>query len=141
MSTLNGDQFFGKNDVDAIFKGHPTAPAPFPRSGSRKDRKDYDQSRVVAALRRPNGPELTDIDPRTLHATQPGITRAGVQHYMGSSEVYKDAHQAGNANPVVYDREDGRRLLLSGHHRATAALLKGEQFKGVVVPGPHGPAR
>lgn len=139
---LNPDQFHGKNDVDAIFHGNPIAPAPFPMAGGLKHTKPYDNSLVEAALMRPGGPELTSVDPRTVHSTQPSVTRAGVQHYMDPSATgYKDAHKAGNRDPVVYDRDDGRRLLLSGTHRATSALLRGEQFDAVVVRGPWGPKR
>jgi hypothetical protein len=135
---LNPEQFHGKNDVDVIFKGHPLAPTPFPHAGGRKDKQSYDPDRVREAITHPS---LSDVDPRTVHSTQPSVTRAGVSHYLENTEVYKDPHNAGNRHPVVYDRDDGRRLLLSGHHRATAALLRGEQFKAVVVPGPWGPAR
>lgn len=136
-----GAQFYGKQDIDALFKGHPATVAPFRRAGGRKDRQNYDQSRVQATLRHPN-PPMESFNPRDLHITQGNVTRAGVQHYLSGAEgTYADSQQAGNKHPVVYKREDGRNLLLSGTHRATAALLRGKQVRAVVVEGPWGPAR
>lgn len=139
------DQFWGKRDPDALFDKHPVRPAPFPRASRRKDIQDYDKSLVKSVLQRK--PELVDVDPRTIHATQPQVTRAGVSHYMQNSDwetggqTFHDNESVGNHYPLVYDREDGQRLLLSGHHRATTALLNGKTFKARQVSGPWGPPR
>lgn len=139
----NMARLYGSNDVDALFQGHPVTSAPFPLAGGRKRQKNFDEGRVRAVLEHPDQHEMTDIDPRTLHATQPQVTRAGVQHYMSNPHgpTYADQGNAGNDRPMVYARDDGRNLLLSGHHRASTALLRGEQFKAVVVRGPWGPER
>jgi hypothetical protein len=80
---------------------------------------------------------MRELDPRDLHATQGTVTRPGVNYYMGNEyqetgRTYADMHQAGNRYPVVYTR-GGQNKLLSGHHRATAALLRGEQFRAIHI--------
>lgn len=88
----------------------------------------YDQELVRHTLSLPAS-DLTvgRFDPRHLHGTQPGITHGGVQHYMsGSQGLYADKDNPGNALPFVYVHKDtGVNRLLSGHHRATSALLQG----------------
>jgi len=77
------------------------------------------------------------------------VTRSGVEHYMQgdyerTGQTYADAHQAGNRFPVIYNRHNEatgttESLILSGHHRATKALLRGEQLRSIVVSGGYGP--
>jgi hypothetical protein len=134
MST-RAERLYGANDVDALFQGSPSTIVPWPRAGGRKDRRDYDPNVVTEALKKGT---TQKVDPRILHATQSGLTRAGVQHYLGSDEVYKDQHQAGNQKPVVYNR-NGEHMILSGHHRAARSLLRGEQFDAIVATGDYGP--
>jgi hypothetical protein len=122
---------------------------PFPRAGQRKGQHSYDEEAVHKVLRNP--PELRDVDPRTLHSTQPAITRAGVKHYLSgeyekSGTTFADQGNVGNRFPVVYRRsregtDQVDDILLSGHHRATAALIKGQPLRARVVEGGWGPAR
>jgi hypothetical protein len=141
------EEFYGAGDVDRMFPGGaPTTVVPWQRAGRRKDVKDYDAERVQAVLQKPQEHELVDIDPRNLRATQPSLTRAGVKHYLSdeyqrSGKTFADRDQKGNQYPMVYHRDGGQQLLLSGHHRAAAALLQGRQFKGYVVEGPWGAPR
>lgn len=146
------DKAYGRGDVSAIggSGGSPLIVPPWNQASSWKGRKMYRTDLVQEAVRNHQEPE--EIDPRHLHATQSHLIRAGVNHYLsGSKELYADAHQAGNQTPVVYARNnregssdmpdwwtDTDHILLSGHHRAAAALLRGEQFKAIVVRGPHG---
>lgn len=134
---------FGAKNPEELFGESPTTPAPWPRAGRQKRRADFDQGRVDAALR---NPVLSEVDPRNLHSTQPNITRQGVDYYMGTEyertgSTFADQGQAGNRYPVVYSREDGQNLALSGHHRAAAALLRGENLRAIHVEGPWGPER
>ena len=129
----------------------PLRNAPWPRAGRRKDVEDYDRTVVADALRRP--PLLVDVDPRGLRASQPSVTAPGVAFYMGvdnksAGRLFADADKPGNQNPVVYRRVTGPSVddvILSGHHRSTAALLRGEPLRAVVVSGgwgaPRGAAR
>lgn len=138
-------ELHGAGDVDAAFGEHGRVVAPWPRASRRKDRAPYDQEVVRQGLSQPA--QVEDIDPRFLHATQPHVTRQGVSYYMDDpryeeqGRTFADPGNVGNAFPVVYDREDGYRLLLSGHHRATAALLKGRGLKARRFEGPWGPER
>lgn len=127
---------WGSNDMDTIMHGSPMTIAPWPQAGRRKDRHDYDHEVVRKALQSP--PKLEPIDPRTLSATQPNITRQALEHYMsdkGKTETFGDHGNPGNTHPVVYHRDDGTHMLLSGHHRAAAALLKGEPLMAVHLHG------
>lgn len=140
---------FGRNDIEAMFpEGRPISAVPWERNSRRKDRQDYDKGLVHAELSRPVGGAsgLVDIDPRTLRATQPSVTRAGVEHYLGgqwekTGETFADHSNVGNRYPFVYAREDGQNLLLSGHHRASAALLQGRPLRARRIEGPWGPGR
>jgi hypothetical protein len=164
MAELNGQQFnypkteddpgfeqfrrvhelHGAGDVNAAFGDRLKTSVPWPRASRRKDRMEYDQDVVRRGLSQPA--QVEDVDPRYLHVTQPHIVRAGVAHYMGdeydrTGRTFADQGNVGNAFPVVYDRDDGYRLLLSGHHRATAALLKGRGLQARRFSGPWGPER
>lgn len=138
--SARGVRAHGSGQIDALFPdGAPTTTAPWL---SYNRRRGYDQSAVTAALSRPPGTQdLQEYDPRTLKSSQPGVTRAGVAYYMGSQyettgTTYADQGNVGNRHPVVYEREDGsERILLSGHHRATAALLKGQPLRARRVRG------
>lgn len=126
----------------------PTAGMPFERArGSAAIGRAYDLDIARDAIRDKDFP-VTEVDPRTLSSTQPSVTRDGVRFYMSdeykqSGETYADlnhragAHSAGNKVPIVYHTEDGKEnVILSGHHRATAALLSGQMLKAKVVTGP-----
>jgi hypothetical protein len=92
-----------------------------------------------------------DVDPRRLKATQPSVTRAGVEYYMGEAhrrtgETFADRMSSGNRYPVIYSRTHpvtGRvdDMILSGHHRATAALLSGQFLRARYVEGGYGAER
>lgn len=139
--TLNPDLFRGKS-VDDVFKGGLTRPNPFPSPGRRKDLKDYDEQAVGDAIRTGSP---TPVDPSTLHSMQPGITAEGVRHYVdGRPGLFADGHQLANQHPVVYHRETEQgttSILLSGTHRATAALMKGEPLHAIQVRGGYGGPR
>lgn len=131
--------------LDSLFGAHDLVPVPWRQMARRKDRKDYDSDLVIAALQAP--PELRLVDPRGLVASQPSVTKAGTDFYMNDpgfrelGRTFEAGSKSGNRYPFVYLREDGQDLILAGHHRATAALLKGEPFEAIVISGPWGGAR
>ena len=131
-------QLHGSEDPELLFKGHDKTMTAWPSAGRTKSNpKGYDQGLVDAAVRDPSR-LIRDLDPRNLHATQPWVTRAGVNFYMGDTyrqtgRTFADMNQAGNRFPVVYTDDQGRNKLLSGHHRATAALLRGDQFRAIHI--------
>jgi hypothetical protein len=84
-------------------------------------------------------------DPRQLLATQSGLQRPALEHYLGSvyrqiGRPYAEPHSPGNKYPVVYRYPrptDGRleAVILAGHHRSAAALLQGRTVLVRVVDG------
>jgi hypothetical protein len=128
--------------ADRLFGTSPTTIAPWPQASKRKVGGAFDRDTVLAALRNP-GP-TGFIDPRLLHSTQPGLSRDGVDYYLGddyrlTGRTYADHDQAGNRVPLIYVRPGpfGRQaLILAGHHRAAAALLRGEPLEALIVEGP-----
>lgn len=129
---------YGAGDAAKMFGGAPKTVSPWPSAGKTKSNpRGYDQTLVNKALDNP-APHMTDMDPRNLHATQPWVTSAGVSHYMGdeyrkTGRTFADQHERGNNFPVVYTDVQGRNKILSGHHRASAALLQGKQLRAINV--------
>lgn len=153
--TLSPDQFHGAG-YDSLFPADasPVRGTPWPRAARSKSRQDYDPDTVHAALAQPT--QLQQVDPRGLQSTQPSVTAPGVKHYIDNpqwhqtGETYADQGVPSNRNPIVYRRhetwppvEGGRvdSMLLSGHHRAAAALVTGRELPAVVVDGPWGGPR
>lgn len=134
------DSIFGSNDLSTIFPDSaPRGRVPWPTAGRRRDRKDYDLALVQKVMREPV--RLEPVDPRTLSARQAFVTREGVQYYLTNEfaetgSTYADPGSAINKFPTIYMREDGTNMILSGHHRAAAALIKGEMLQARVVRGP-----
>jgi hypothetical protein len=128
----------GSGDPNLLFKGAPKTLTPWPSAGKTKAQpRGYDQNLVNVALKAPEQ-HMTEMDPRHLHATQPWVTKEGVDYYMTdeykkTGRTFADQGNAGNRFPVVYRDTQGRNKLLSGHHRATAALHMGGQFHALLV--------
>lgn len=85
-----------------------------------------------------------EIDPVHLFKNQPNVTLGGVSHYVNHpdwwqrGETYADSGQAGNKVPIIYERTSPQhghreRYILSGHHRAAAALGLGIPLIGRIV--------
>lgn len=136
---------YGKvSDPDDYFHHHPTRPTPWKEQGRSTTLQDYDHDKVKQMLQNPEHP-LEDVDPRNLRSSQGSVTREGVKHYMSSGDhaktgkTFADQGNPGNAHPVVYEHENGDRVLLSGHHRATAALFEGRPLRAKVVRGGRPP--
>lgn len=138
-----------RSGINRMFpEGALSTSVPWPQAGRTKARPRVDFTRAIPKElgQHPDVP-LTELDPRSLHASQPGLGRAAVTHYMGNDyyetgRTFADPEQAGNRVPVVYRRPSTRApgtsedVIMSGHHRAAAALLRGEQFKARIVEGP-----
>jgi hypothetical protein len=145
--TMAPRKYYGAQHIEALFGNASETVSPFKVTGASKG---YDKSRVHEALSRdPTADEMKHFDPRELEGSQPGIQRGALEHYMGdeyhhTGRTYADQHNPGNKHPVVYSYPhpvDGteHHVLLSGHHRATAALLRGEpllarEIKGSLIP-------
>lgn len=135
----------GQEGFQHLFPGEQSdALTPWRSAGGLKGHHPYERAKVREAVSGP--PHLSEIDPRHVLSTQPSITRAGVDYYLNSDQfrrsgrTFADQGNPGNAYPVVYARKHplaGRtdNLLLSGHHRAAAALLRGEPLRARFVEG------
>ena len=104
-------------------RGAPKTLTPWPSAGRQKKGPTWRNTLIQEVLSKP--PELHNVDPRALHATQPNIVGEHVTHYLGDAyektgRTAADQHEVGNQYPVVYAHPSGRWDILSGHHRATA---------------------
>lgn len=139
--TGRAHEFYGAGDVDALFKGNPTAGPPWAQAPKSRTHRLDDPRLVHEALRNPDQHKTVSLDPRELYASQPHVIRAAAQHYMGgeyrqTGKTFADQGNVGNAQPVVFHNTDNGRLIIrSGHHRALTALLRGEQFEPLLVEG------
>jgi hypothetical protein len=125
-----------------------TAITPWSMAGGRKNQGQYDKGLVKDALQNPDKYRVAPInlDDANLRSTQPSVTRAGVQHYMSDDyrthgSLYAQKDNVGNQRPMIYHRDDGQSLLLSGHHRAVAGLLGDRPVDAIHVHGPWGPKK
>lgn len=133
---------FGKG-IDSVFPGGSLVTTnPFPRARrSKSDPKFYDADHVSRELAKPTS-KMVSIDTRTLVSTQNGITRPGVNYYLGTKyartgTTYADQGHRGNQFPVVYHKKStGEMIILSGNHRATAALVSGKPLKARLIESP-----
>jgi len=148
----------GVEGIAKVFGEAPSAPTPWPSASRSKAHGLIDpeeRDAIHSALS--SAPSLSEVDPRAIFASQPSVVRHHLNYYMGSQYELTGATSAdqsdiGNRFPVVLERtvrdvqpnriaQRGtdlmrQRILLSGHHRATAALLRGQPLRAVVVR-PH----
>lgn len=138
----------GEKGMSTLFgREHGTAPStgvPFPKQARTSNRLAYfNQEAINQGV---SERHLAELDPRSLMAGQPSITRAGMEYYMGDNyektgRTFAD-HGAGNQIPVIYESRHPdfgwpERTILSGHHRATAALLRGSPLLAVHIKAPY----
>lgn len=132
----------GQEGFDRLFTGHTTTITPWPHIGKSKQYGLYtpeENENIQTEIRR-QPPQIREFDPRELYSSQSGIAQSHVRYYL-TDEYQKtgrtsaDQHALGNQYPVILQRSSGRNAILSGHHRATAALLRGVPLRGIAVPG------
>lgn len=129
------------NDLTRVFpSSHAKVMLPWPRASRLPDKQLYDQHLLHAEFAEPL-PAVDLVDPRTLWSSQPAILRAGVEYYLGpawfrTGTTYADRYKPFNHLPVIERRTDGRDVILGGHHRSCAALLRGEPVLARVVVHP-----
>jgi len=134
-------KLFGREDGMAN-----STSVPFPHQARTSNRLAYFDHAAIAASINDRDNHLALLDPRTLMGGQPSITHRGVEYYMGdeyerTGRTYAD-YSSGNAIPTVYEARHPQfghleRTIMGGHHRATAALLKGEPLLAVHVKAPY----
>lgn len=148
------NRLWGSNDLDALFRGSPQTLAPFPTAHERrKQRSLYDRDLIASKMQewskmsdKDRNASLEEIDPRELYSKQPFVLRQHMEYYMNdedkdSGKPSAEKGNVGNLAPWVYRREDGQNIILSGTHRATRALLRGEPLKARIISGPWGAER
>ena len=108
----------------------PVAHVPMRRAATRPLAQFVDGSTVEAVLSSSARPRRV-VDPRSLWASQHGVTWSGVDYYLNQPRyrrtawTWADQWSRINREVVVWVGPDGPQLL-SGHHRTTVALLRGE---------------
>lgn len=127
--------------ADQLFHGAARATVPWSPRSRLKREPPYDADLISATLRGPQ--HLAPVDPDGLRASQPYVTRAGVVYYLSDSyeltgETYADHLDRSNRFPLIWLAPNGQRVILTGHHRSAAALLRGSPVWARVVPGQAG---
>jgi len=118
----------------------------WPEPTRLKRKTAYQDGLVTHAVLRQSNSDLRWVDPRTLRPTQGGVTKGGVQYYLEDTyeltgETWMDKEKLNNRFPLIYIRDEEQSLILAGHHRSTASLLKGEMLLAIVVRGTWGDSR
>ena len=124
-------------DPDELFHGAARQLVPWQRRSRLKHQPAYDRDLVAAALDGPQHPE--PVDPHGLSASQPYVTGAGVVYYLSgayelSGETYADHHERANRFPLIWLAPNGQQVILPGHHRSAAALLRRAPVWARLVP-------
>ena len=127
---------YGSKDIEGLFPREiPKTLTPWPSGSRSKAGPRWDERAVHAELGR--DPRTVDIDPRILSAGQPHLVRGGVAHYLTgeferSGRTFADTHNVGNQFPFVVTKPHPtlghEHVIISGHHRAAAALLQGRRL-------------
>ncbi len=130
----------------------PVARVPLRRAVTRPLAQFVDSSIVEAVLGSSVRPRRV-VDPRDLWASQHGVTWSGVDYYLNKPRyrrtawTWADQWKRINREVVVWATAPEGPQLLSGHHRTTVALLRGEPIEVVWidpaeggVASPAGPA-
>lgn len=133
------ERLFGIGDLDRVFTpGQPKAIAPWPRAGHQKHSSPADRTLTDEQLRGPVW--LTEIDPRTLWASQGWVVREHAEYYRTgvwerTGETSANRSALSNHWPVVMIDRLGRPVIRAGHHRSLAALVEGRPVLARVFPG------
>ena len=106
------DDVFGKGDIGI----NPLKPTTMSLKGHKKG-KYFDTGVIQAAMQ---AGDLENVSPHGLSSPQTQVTRDGVQRYLDGGK---------NRDGSTY------RTVLSGNHRAVAALIRGEDLPAIVARG------
>ena len=107
------------------------ARVPLRRAATRPMNQLVDKAVINAVLGTAHRPRRL-VDPRQLWASQYGVTWSGVEYYLNQPRyrrtawTWADQWSRINREVVVWAAGPEGPQLLSGHHRTTAALLRGE---------------
>jgi hypothetical protein len=139
-------RYWGTQDPALLFNGASVTTIPLKQAPFAKG---YDTALVREAVSYyPRATAIAWLDPRALLATQPGIQRPALMHYLGRSYdlwgMPFESVSRTNRIPLVYTynhpiSEVIQHMVLVGHHRTCAALLRGELLMTRQVYGPVWP--
>ncbi len=117
---------------------NPTAHVPLRRASTRPLSHVVDSGVVDAVFGSADRPRRL-VDPRGLWASQHGVTWSGVDYYLNKPRyrrtawTWADQWKRINREVVVWATAPEGPQLLSGHHRTTVALLRGEPIEVVWI--------
>ena len=127
--------WWGCGDLDLCFKGAAKTIVPWPSAGRRKGEPRTPVANVEHLLTAP--PRLHEVDPRTLHASQPWVLRTHAGYYLTgewelTGRTSADMHSSANRYPTFAERS-GQLVIITGHHRSLAALIRGQPVLARIV--------
>ncbi|MGI8755651.1 MAG: hypothetical protein ACR2MB_07285 [Acidimicrobiales bacterium] len=130
-SSPTANLLWGCGDVAAAFTGDRRV-VPWPSAPRWKHKPLIEQGDVDRLLGGP--PALADLEPRAMFATQTFCVASHVRYYAGTEwartgRTSADQGRPQNRYPLVWIDEDGRQILLGGHHRSLAALIQGRPVR------------
>ena len=122
---------WGCGDLASVFTGDRRV-VPWPSAARLKHQPLVPLEDVARLLAGP--PALADLDPRVMFATQTFCVASHVAYYLSpvwarTGRTSADAGKASNRYPLVWVDDDGRQVLLGGHHRSLAALIEGRPVR------------
>jgi hypothetical protein len=131
-------RLWGAGDLGALFVGGaPKVVCPWPRASRTKGQAPLADQVVPALL---DGPVwLDEIDPRWLYSSQPWVVLEHAAYYLTgrwerTGETSADGHEPSNQYPIIAVDHRGRDVILTGHHRSTAALIQARPLRCRRVP-------
>lgn len=127
--------WWGCGDLDLCFKGAAKTIVPWPSAGRRKGEPRTPDATVEHLLTAP--PRLREVDPRTLSASQPWVLRTHTGYYLTgewelTGRTAADMHSPANRYPTFGERR-GQLVIITGHHRSLAALIRGQPVLARIV--------
>ena len=127
--------WWGCGDLDRCFKGAAKTIVPWPSAGRRKGEPRTPVATVEHLLTAP--PRLHEVDPRTLYASQPWVLRTHAGYYLTgewelTGRTSADMHSSANRYPTFAERR-GQLVIITGHHRSLAALIRGQPVLARIV--------
>jgi hypothetical protein len=132
------DRVWASGDLGAVFGDRPKAAVPWPAAGRLKNQPPAWRLATPEALALPV--HLTEVDPRSLHASQTWVLRehatyyrTGVWELTGFTSADRDKDW--NRYPVVVRDHRDRLVIAVGHHRSLVALVEGRPVLARVIGG------
>ncbi len=129
---------WGRGSIDGLFHS-PLKVVPWKSAPQRKGQPvvlSDDRALLLAGA-----PAVADLDPRAMLATQTYVVESHVRHYLTDTwettgRTSADQGRSHNRWPLVWIDEQGRQILLGGHHRSMAALIQARMVRCRILRPP-----